>query len=90
MRGDYLPFLRDDALGRQTEDVEPSIADEAEIRGGGDGYPGVEEGGVFDGVAIEALGAELEHLGCRGVIEHDEHMSEYDRWYWWYGVRHCH
>ena len=55
------PFLRDDALGRQSQDVEPSIAHQSEVGGGGYCYARVEEGGVLHGLAIESLGAVFEH-----------------------------
>ena len=58
-----IPFLRNDAPGRrEVQDVQTPVADEAVVCGRRDGEPGVEEGRVFDGVAIEAAGEELEHL----------------------------
>ena len=56
-----IPFLRDDAFRCQTQDIETAIPYETEVGGGSYGKPGVEEGRVFDGIAVEALGAELEH-----------------------------
>lgn len=57
-----LPFFGNDALGRQAQYVEAAIAHEAEIRCRGYGDARIEEGGVFDGVAIETLSAVFEHL----------------------------
>ena len=48
------------------QDVEASIADEAKVCSCGNGYARVEEGRVFDAVAIEALSAKLEHGGEEG------------------------
>ena len=56
-----LPFLSDDTLGCQAKDVESSIANEAEIRGRSYGDARVEEGGVFDCIAVEPLGTKFEH-----------------------------
>ena len=57
-----VPFFCYDTFGCQTENVEPAVTYETEVCGGGDGDAGVEEGGIFHRVAIEALGTEFEHL----------------------------
>lgn len=61
------PFLSHDPGRGQRQDVQSAITDEPEIRRGGAGYAGVVEGRVFDGVAVVAFGAVVEHLrdGCR-------------------------
>ena len=53
------PFFLHYARRRQSQDVEPAVADQAEVGGRRDGQARVEEWRVFDGIAIEALGAEL-------------------------------
>lgn len=57
----YIPFVRDDALGRQTQDVEASVSHETKMLRGGYGDSRVKEWGVFNSVAIEAWSAEFEH-----------------------------
>lgn len=56
-----LPFLSDDAVGRQAQYIESSIAYKAKVGGCSDCYAGVEEGRVLDTVAVETLSPELEH-----------------------------
>ena len=80
-----LPFLRNDPPRREAQDVEPAVADQAVVSGRGDGQARVEEGGVFHGVAIEALGAELEHnaAGCCILVEvmgRDKSWTSYALW----------
>ena len=62
------PFLSDDAFRGQAQDIEASVANETEVGGRCDCDAGIEEGRVFHSIAIEALGAELKHLDCSGVI----------------------
>lgn len=59
--GGNLPFLRYDAVGSESEDVQSAISDKAKVGGSGYGYARVEERGVFDVVAIESLGSEFKH-----------------------------
>lgn len=64
-----IPFLSHDPSGCQRQDVQSAIADEPEVRRGCAGYARVVEGRVFDGIAVEAFGAVVEHLclgRCRG------------------------
>lgn len=65
-RGRRRPFLGSDAARGEGEDIEAAVADEAEVGGGGAGDAGVVEGGVFDGVAVEAFRAVVEHRACVG------------------------
>ena len=56
-----LPFFFYNAVGSKIQDVEAAIANEPEVCSGGDCDAGIEERGVFDGEAIEARCAVLEH-----------------------------
>lgn len=58
-------FFADDARVGQAQDEEATIAHEAEVCAAGDAEAGVEEGRVFDCIAVEACGAELEHCGTQ-------------------------
>ena len=70
------PFLNHDPIGRQSQDVKPSVPDEPKISRCGDCETGVEEWRVFDGVAIEALSAKLEHTGPRMLRWTEEKAEE--------------
>lgn len=63
-----IPFLSHDPSGCQRQDVQSAIADEPEVRRGRAGYAGVVEGRVFDGIAVEAFGAVVEHLHTLSVL----------------------
>lgn len=54
-----------DAVGGQIENIETSISNETKVGAARDGDTGVEEGRVFYGVGIKALGAKFEHFGGR-------------------------
>lgn len=56
------PFLGNDALGGQAQYMKAAITHQAEVRGRGYSDARIEERGVFDSVAIEALSAVFEHL----------------------------
>ena len=56
-----LPFFGNDAFGCQTQDVEAAVTDETVVLRCCYCYSRVEEGRVFNGIAIEALGAVFEH-----------------------------
>lgn len=60
------PFLGDDAVGCEPENVQSAVPDEAEVGGAGDGYARIEERRVLDAIAVEALGPELQH-GASGL-----------------------
>ena len=62
LRFEILFYL--DPGGGQVEDEEAPVADEAEVCACRDAEAVVEEGGVFYGVGVEALGAEFEHGVC--------------------------
>lgn len=64
-----VPFLRHHALWCQTEDIKSSISDQAVVLRSGYGNSRVEEGRIFDGVSVEALGAVFEHGGRGGSLE---------------------
>ena len=61
LRRGELPFLSNDTLGRQSQDIEASIPYEPKVLGGSYGDSRVKEWRVFDGIAIEALSAVFEH-----------------------------
>lgn len=52
-----IPLERLYAMGRQLQDIKAPIAHQSIVRRGSDSYSVVEEGRVFDGIALEALGA---------------------------------
>lgn len=56
-----VPFLSNNSLGRQPQYVEPAIAYYAVELRCRYSYAGVKKGRVFNGIAIEALGAIFEH-----------------------------
>lgn len=60
-RGGEVPFLSNNTLGRQSQDIEASIPYESKVLGGSYGDSRVKEWRVFDSVAIEALSAVFEH-----------------------------
>lgn len=64
-----LRFQRDNAIGRQVENIEPAISNKAKIRRRCNRKAGVEERGVFHCISIETLRAELEHVAERGGKE---------------------
>ena len=55
------PFLSDDTLGCQSQDIEASIPYKSKVLGGSYGDSRVKEWRVLDSVAIEALSAVFEH-----------------------------
>lgn len=59
-----IPFLRNDALRRQPQDIQSAIAHEPKVGRRCYGDPRVKEGRILHGVSIEALGTELEHCGA--------------------------
>ena len=59
--GGYIPFFSNDALTRQSQNIETSISYQTKVLRGSYSDSRVKERRVFDGVAIEALGAKLEH-----------------------------
>lgn len=61
VKGEEIPFLSNDSLGRQSQDIETSIPHESKVLGGSYGDSRVKEWRVFDSVAIEALSAVFEH-----------------------------
>lgn len=56
-----IPFLSNNALGRQSQDIEASISYKTEVLRGSYSDSRVKEWGVFNCVAIEALSAIFEH-----------------------------
>lgn len=64
-----VPFFRCNAIWCQTEDIKSSISYKTVMLRGGYGDSRVEEGRVFDGVSVEALGAVFEHGGRGGSLE---------------------
>lgn len=61
-------LLRHYTIWREAEDIQPPIAHESKIGRCGDCDAGVEEGGIFDRVALETLCAELKHdVGLRAL-----------------------
>lgn len=55
------PFLSNNTLGRQSQDIEASIAYETKVLGGSYGDSRVKEWRVFNSVTIEALSTVFEH-----------------------------
>ncbi len=66
MKGEWIPFLSNDTLGRQSQDIKASISYQTEVLGGSYRDSRVKERRVFDSVAIEALSAVFEHGWLRG------------------------
>ena len=56
-----VPFCRNNTVGRQFQDIKPSITNETEVGRRGDGEPVIEERRVLDRTAVIAFGTEVEH-----------------------------
>lgn len=66
-RNQHPPFLRDNSVRCQAEDIQPSVADQAIVGRRCNGDFGIKKWGVLHSVAIEALGTVLEHI-CQLTI----------------------
>lgn len=60
-RGGCIPFLGNNALWRQSQDIEASIPYQTKVLGGSYSDSTIKEWRVFDSVAVEALSAVFEH-----------------------------
>lgn len=63
VRSQYIPFLSDYPISCQTKNIQPTIPHQSEVRRRSDCDARIKERAVLDRIAVEALGAELEHVG---------------------------
>jgi hypothetical protein len=77
--------LKDDAISSQTKDIKATITNETKVGGGSNRNSVIDEGRVFNSVAIITRGPEFHHRGdegevvCGGRILFVFRISEVDR-----------